>query len=112
MKKFFVYFSVALIQIMVVFAAEKNESFTVYGNCGMCKKTIEKAVKSIEGIKTVSWDKKTKKLSVTFDDTHTSLSAIKKSIADSGYDMEDIRATDEAYSSLHTCCQYNRPAKK
>ncbi len=112
MKKFLIYLSVAIMQIMTAFAAEKTESFSVYGNCGMCKKTIEKAVNTLEGIKTVSWSKKTKKLSVTFDDTHTSLAAIKKSIADSGYDMEDIRASDEAYSSLHTCCQYDRPAKK
>jgi periplasmic mercuric ion binding protein len=32
-----------------LFAQTKTESFKVYGNCGMCKKRIEKAVK-LEGI--------------------------------------------------------------
>ena len=32
-----------------VFAQTKTDSFKVYGNCGMCQKRIEKAVK-LEGV--------------------------------------------------------------
>lgn len=112
MKTLLVILCVGLLQTLSVIAADKNESFTVYGNCGMCKKTIEKAVKKIEGISEAVWNKKTKIITVTFDDARTSLEAIKKSIAESGYDTDEIRATDEAYSTLHTCCRYDRPVKK
>ena len=30
--------------------------FMVYGNCEMCKKTIEKAALSIKGVKMAKWD--------------------------------------------------------
>ena len=36
-----------LMTAAVVFAGEKSEKFKVYGNCGMCEKTIEKAAKSV-----------------------------------------------------------------
>lgn len=49
-----------LLNIMVLSAAEHKDTFKVYGNCGMCKKTIEKAVKEIQGIKEVHWSKKNK----------------------------------------------------
>ncbi|MBK7959470.1 MAG: hypothetical protein IPK03_16130 [Bacteroidetes bacterium] len=39
----------------------KSENVHIYGNCGMCKKTIEKAGNQ-SGIAIVEWDKETKKL--------------------------------------------------
>ena len=29
----------------------KTEKFKVFGNCGMCEKTIEKAAKNVDGVK-------------------------------------------------------------
>jgi len=101
-----------LLNIMVLSAAEHKDTFKVYGNCGMCKKTIEKAVKEIQGIKEVHWSKKTKMIDITYDDVITNLETIKKAIAKVGYDMDDVRANDENYDQLHKCCQYERPAKK
>ena len=37
-----------------------------------------------------------------------SLEKIKQSIADEGYDTDDIKATQEAYDNLHYCCKYKR----
>ena len=37
--------------------ATKDISFGVRGNCGMCKRTIEKAANSVEGIANANWDK-------------------------------------------------------
>ncbi|MBK7407551.1 MAG: heavy-metal-associated domain-containing protein [Saprospirales bacterium] len=90
-------------------AEDIKETFKVWGNCGMCKTTIETAVKKVDGVKTCKWDAETKMLTVKFDDQKTTLDDIKKSIAAVGYDTEEFRAPDDVYSKLHGCCQYDRP---
>ena len=37
-------------------------SFGVRGNCGMCKTTIEKAAKSLDGVAEANWDVKKKSI--------------------------------------------------
>jgi len=91
---------------------EVTEKFKVYGNCGMCKSTIENAVNSLEGITSVKWNVDIQKLTVTYDQNISSLKAIKMKIAEVGYDTDDYRADDETYNSLHHCCKYKRPKKK
>ena len=86
----------------------KSEDFTVYGNCGMCKRTIEKAA-SIKGVKSANWNMETDVMTVSYDTTIVKIVAIKKAIASSGYDTDECRATDESYKKLHGCCQYDRP---
>lgn len=80
----------------------------VYGNCGMCEKTIEGALDQ-KGIYKADWNKETKIISVHYDSTMFSLEQIHSVIADAGYDTELKRAPDEAYDALHECCQYKRP---
>ena len=41
--------------------------FMVYGNCEMCKKTIEKAALSIKGVKMAKWDIPSNQLSLIFN---------------------------------------------
>jgi periplasmic mercuric ion binding protein len=84
-----------------------TETFKVWGNCGMCERTIEKAAK-VEGVSVANWDKTTKLITVSFDTSKTSLDQIQKSIAASGYDNDKYRADDVAYNNLHGCCQYDR----
>ncbi len=81
---------------------------TVYGNCGSCKKAIEKAAKSVDGVESANWDKKKKTLSVAYEDTKTSLNLIEKAITAIGYDTENLFADDEVYEKLHSCCKYDR----
>ncbi|MFN3939908.1 MAG: heavy-metal-associated domain-containing protein [Chitinophagales bacterium] len=88
--------------------AEKVSTFTVYGNCGMCEKTIEGSLKQ-KGIYSADWDKETKIIQVRFDSTLYTIESIHQLIAASGYDTELTKAPDEAYNALHACCQYNRP---
>lgn len=83
----------------------------VYGNCGMCKKTIEKAG-NIKGISKTVWDTETAMAKITIDSTKTNVDEVLKKIAAVGYDSEKYRAPDEVYENLHGCCQYDRPAKK
>ncbi|MGN5954806.1 TonB-dependent receptor domain-containing protein [Sphingobacterium lactis] len=84
-----------------------KEEFEVAGNCGMCKKRIEKAGKDA-GASSINWDATTHIVKVTFDSKKTSLEKIKKSMADAGHDTREFRATQEAYDKLHECCLYPR----
>ncbi|MFT6166718.1 MAG: copper chaperone CopZ [Vicingaceae bacterium] len=88
------------------------EEFKVYGNCGMCKKTIEGSLKDEESIYSAVWNKETKMIEVNYNEDAISLDEIKKKIAEVGYDTEEYRATEETYKELPGCCQYERPEEK
>ena len=83
----------------------------IYGNCGMCKKTIEKAGYQ-KNKSMVVWDKETKKATVTFNPQKTTVAKVLKRIANAGYDNEQYYAPDNAYEELHGCCQYERKPKE
>ncbi|NQX96981.1 MAG: heavy-metal-associated domain-containing protein [Flavobacteriales bacterium] len=91
---------------------KKTDSFKVYGNCGMCKKTIEGALKNVKGIDKADWNQETKMMEVVYHTHDISLAEIKKKIAKVGYDSEGFRATEETYNNLPGCCQYERPEAK
>ncbi|MDF1866135.1 MAG: heavy-metal-associated domain-containing protein [Saprospiraceae bacterium] len=87
----------------------KTEKFTVYGNCGMCKKTIEGSLKDVKGVIEGTWNRETDQMTVTYNPHVLNLSDIKQKIADVGYDSDTHRAKEEVYNSLPGCCQYERP---
>lgn len=82
--------------------------FKVWGNCGMCKKTIENSLKEAPGVVSANWNKDTKMMTLVYDTTATNLQTVQEQIATSGYDTELARGNDEAYSALHECCLYER----
>ena len=85
-----------------------KSSFTVSGQCMMCKKKIESTAINIEGVKSATWNVQKQSLKVKFFSEKTTLEEIQKSIAEIGYDTELFKATDEAYNNLHYCCKYER----
>ena len=87
----------------------KSEAIKVWGNCGMCKKKIEKAAKTA-GATTASWSEDTKELQVTYAVAKTSNIKIQQAVAKAGYDTQDFTATEKAYNKLDGCCQYDRKA--
>lgn len=87
-------------------ATEAN--FIVKGNCGMCEKTIEAAALSIDGVSSAEWNKESKKMVIKYDSKKSDIKAIHMAIANSGYDTDLMKAKDEKYNSLHSCCQYER----
>ncbi|MEO7317051.1 MAG: cation transporter [Ginsengibacter sp.] len=114
--KFIKFFSILFLgMISVQFAGAQTaiqDSITVNGNCGMCKKTIEKSALEA-GATTAFWDRKAKVLKVEFDATKTNNETIQKAVAKSGYDTENFTAPDDAYENLEPCCHYDRkPLKK
>jgi len=97
-----------------VFAANKTESFKVYGNCEKCKARIETAAKSVDGVSAAEWNMETKMLALTFDDSKTNVNAVQEALAKVGHDTDMHKATDEAYNKNANCCKYERakPATK
>lgn len=88
----------------------KTATVKIYGNCGMCKKTIEKAANE-KGIAQADWNVDSKMLTLTYDSQKTTPEAVTKKIAYAGYDSDAFRAPDAAYAKLPECCQYERPVQ-
>lgn len=84
-----------------------TSTFKVWGNCGMCKKTIESSLKT-DGVKEADWNTETKIMTVSYDSTVITLDQIHKKIVASGYDTQNYKSTDSTYSNLHECCKYDR----
>ena len=87
----------------------KTEKINVHGECGMCKSRIEKAAKSVEGVTKATWDATENVLTVTFDDTKTTVLKIEEAVAKIGHDTDNVKADDKVYAKLHGCCKYERP---
>jgi copper chaperone CopZ len=88
----------------------KSETVKIYGNCGMCETTIEKAGNK-KKIAKVDWNKDTKMATITYDATKTNQAEILKRIALAGYDSDSFLAPDDVYAKLPECCQYERVKK-
>ncbi|NNK83304.1 MAG: ATPase [Flavobacteriaceae bacterium] len=90
------------------FAQNKNakSSLEVDGVCLMCKDRIEKACIKTKGVKSAVWNVDTHELKLIYDERKTNLDIIKQNIVAVGHDLKDLKASDEAYNSLHHCCKY------
>ena len=89
-------------------AQNKNAkaSIEVDGVCMMCKTRIEKASIKTKGVKYANWNVKSHELKLIFDEQKTTLKEIKQNIIAVGHDTKEIKATEEAYASVHPCCKY------
>lgn len=90
---------------------EKTVYKTVYGNCEMCKSTIENAGSKSKSYSTI-WNKENKIATISFDSIKSNADLVLKQIALAGYDNEKFIAPDNIYQNLPKCCQYERPEKK
>lgn len=95
-----------------VFAGNKTEKIEVKGNCGMCEKRIEKAASAVVGVSKADWNKQSKMLEVTFDDSKTSSDKVEVAIAKIGHDTPHHKASKDVYNDLPDCCKYDRSAMK
>ena len=99
---------VALFLMNITFAQDKNAraSIEVDGVCAMCKERIEKAAIRTKGVKSAVWTIQTHELALIYDARKTNLDLISQSVADVGHDTKAVKATEEAYNSVHDCCRY------
>lgn len=73
--------------------------------CDMCKETIEKHMAFEKGIKKSSLDVESKILTVTYNPAKITPEQIRKAVAQSGYDADDVPANPKAYKKLDACCK-------
>lgn len=116
MKTVMLILAFALIQLTGFAQSEglvKTETveFKVYGNCGMCKTRIEKALK-VDGVESATWDKDTKMAKVVFNSDKISVDKLHQLVAEVGHDTEMVKAEDKTYDKLHGCCKYEREEVK
>ena len=107
MKTIFLTLTLICISTMS-YAQNKNARvfLEVDGVCMMCKNRIEKASLKTKGVKSAVWNVDTHELRLIFDENKTDLLSIQKNIAGVGHDTKELKATDEAYNSVHPCCKY------
>ena len=102
-----------MLSISTCFAEIKNakvETVHIYGNCSICKKTIESAA-NVKNVVHIEWNKDTKMAILTYDEKKTNQDEILKRIGLAGYDSDKFLAPDNVYAKLETCCQYERTGK-
>lgn len=94
--------------VSTAFAQNKNKKveMEIDGKCDMCKTRIEKAALGVKGVKYAMWDIPTHQLSLVLDERKTNAMQVKMAIAEVGHDSKELKATEEAYNSVHPCCRY------
>ena len=80
----------------------------VRGNCEMCKKRIEKAAYAVPGVKSAQWHADDQTLHLIINEEKTTPLEVQAAVAKVGHDTEKVKARDEDYAQLHTCCAYER----
>jgi cation transport ATPase len=80
----------------------------VNGNCEQCKARIEKAAFSVKGVKSAEWNIGDHMLHLIINEEKASLLDVEKAVAKVGHDTPDVRANDDDYQRLHSCCKYQR----
>ena len=113
MKSVYMLVAIILLPLASCIAQIKNaktSTVKIYGNCGMCEKSIESAG-NVKKVSAVDWDKDTQLASITYDSTKTTQDEILKRIALTGYDSDHFLAPDDVYATLPECCQYERVNK-
>ena len=101
---------VVLLSITNSFAQIKNaktEKVKIAGNCEMCKNRIEDAGNE-KNISKVIWSEKTQIATIKFDSEKTTAKEILTRIANVGHDSEMVQTSNETYTNLPECCQYDR----
>src|SRR5450432_1368675 len=83
--------------------------------CEDCKNRVEQHLFKEDGIATVKADYRRHTVTVTYFKDRTNIENIKTSIANLGYDADDVTADEDAYKRLPKTCQHiagQKPPKK
>jgi copper chaperone CopZ len=83
-------------------------TFTVLGNCGMCKDRIERAAYTVRGVRSASWNQEKQSLKVMFRPERTNQEQIERAVAKAGHDTQNFLTHDDIHANLHHCCIYKR----
>ncbi|MDG1147542.1 MAG: heavy metal-associated domain-containing protein [Crocinitomicaceae bacterium] len=73
--------------------------------CNSCKVRLEDKLNYTSGVKYAELNLEDKNLTVKFNTKKITLAAIRKIIAETGYDADDVKAIPESVKNLPACCQ-------
>lgn len=73
--------------------------------CEMCKNSIERYLKRVDGVTFVNVKYKQKQTQVKYAADRTNPEMIKAMIANAGYDADDVAANPDSYKMLPKCCK-------
>jgi len=109
MKKLFAS-AIAIIGLAVSVSAQKNavkiDTFsTPTIQCDICKDRISEYLKRIDGVTFVNVAVKKKIVIVKYLKDRTNDEMIKASIANAGYDADELQANPDSYKMLPKCCK-------
>ncbi len=86
-----------------------TQTFKVNGVCVMCKKRIENAALSVDGVKSATWDENTQKLTLKYSAfKKEAVDVVQKKLASVGHDNQQYKADSKSYNALPDCCHYQR----
>lgn len=80
--------------------------------CGSCKMRVEKALQATDGVQAVAVDLDSKNVKVKYDPEKLSENQIRLVIANLGYNADDMKKDETAYTKLPMCCQKPMPGDK
>ncbi|MBE7170439.1 MAG: heavy-metal-associated domain-containing protein [Williamsia sp.] len=119
MKKWFLNFMLLLATGNPLFAQDAKlrirdftprftiKEFHVSGVCGQCTRRILNAL-NVTGVKSAYWDKEEQRLVIQYEEKKIGLVQVHTLIAAAGHDTETVKAPDEAYAKLPSCCHYRK----
>jgi periplasmic mercuric ion binding protein len=109
MKKNIFVFIFLLVSAITFADKPKTETVKIKTSaiCEQCKETIEKKLAFTKGVieSSVDLDSKDKITTVIFNPKKTTVDKIRKSIAQSGYDADEVPAVPASYEKLEACCK-------
>lgn len=88
-----------------------KDTFTVYGNCEMCKKNIETSVQSLPGVAAVFWNLKNQLLTIAYDSSKVGIDTLHTTISLKGYKTSLLPANVKGYQALPFCCKVTNATK-
>lgn len=75
--------------------------------CGQCKERIEEKLNYTKGVVFAELDVESKMLTVKYKKSKIGLQDIKKVVAETGYDADEVKAVPAKQKALPKCCQPN-----
>ena len=109
LKSFLCSFVLIAVMSAGVMAAEKqkNKVVTIQTSaiCGSCKARIERVLKASDGVEEALLNLNSKKVKVKYDPSKTSPEKLREIIANTGYNADEVKRSEEAYEKLPLCCQ-------
>lgn len=84
---------------------QKRISIPVSGACGMCLERIETIANATIGVLKAKYSIENQTLLIEIDELFVK-NELNQALLNAGHDNDGLKATDEAYIGLHSCCKY------